>query len=80
MRGTANAKSDLDLVIFMALEKNSGLQPRAFDESDLPFRVDLFDWANCPNFRNNIEAGHLVLTTPQTQARKDKMRQRTSPG
>ncbi|MEO5337193.1 MAG: nucleotidyltransferase domain-containing protein [Magnetospirillum sp. WYHS-4] len=34
----------------------------AFDESDLPFRVDLLDWARTePGFRAVVEARHAVL-------------------
>ena len=74
MRGTANAKSDLDLVVFAGPEKKLqvfGLR-EAFDESNLPFRVDLFDWSELPeNFKNNIEAEHLVLTNPQNPGHED---------
>ncbi len=75
MRGTANAKSDLDLVVFAGSEKKLQVfsLKEAFDESNLPFRVDLFDWSELPeDFRNNIEAGHLVLTTPQSPERGDQ--------
>ena len=69
MRGTANAKSDLDLVVFAGPEKKLQVfsLKEAFAESNLPFRVDLFDWSELPeNFRNNIKAEHLILTNPQS--------------
>ena len=63
-RGTAQPWSDLDLVIMgdkslrIALEKLR----EAFEESDLPFRVDLFLWDDLPdNFRKNIEQHHIPL-------------------
>ncbi len=75
MRGTANAKSDLDLVVFAGPEKKLQVfsLKEAFDESNLPFRVDLFDWSELPeNFRNNIKAEHLILTNPQSPSQEDQ--------
>ncbi len=62
--------SDLDMVVFSTPE-----QPRrvsdlkdAFEESSLPFRVDLFVWDEIPDsFKANIQAEHVVL-----QRAKDK--------
>lgn len=53
MRGTANAKSDLDLVVFAGPEKKLQVfsLKEAFAESNLPFRVDLFDWSELPDRR-----------------------------
>jgi len=71
MCGTANAKSDLDLVVFAGPEKKLQVfaLKEAFEESNLPFRVDLFSWSELPeNFKNNIKAEHLVLTDLQNQS------------
>jgi len=63
--GTSHAGSDLDLVLMG--KKNSGQTPmarlrEAFEESNLPFRVDIFDWNRLPeSFRINIEKKYVVL-------------------
>jgi len=64
-KGTAKPWSDLDLVVFAGPEqKNAVAELReAFEESDLPFRVDLFVWDEIPEtFRENIHKEHIVLT------------------
>jgi len=64
-KGTAKPWSDLDLVVFAGPgQKNAVAELReAFEESDLPFRVDLFVWDEIPEtFRENIHKEHIVLT------------------
>jgi len=64
-KGTAKPWSDLDLVVFAGpAQKNAMAELReAFEESDLPFRVDLFVWDEIPEtFRENIREQHAVLT------------------
>ena len=64
--GTARANSDLDLVVFTTPEqmRQVGELRDAFEESNLPFRVDLFVWDAVPeNFRAGIERRHAVLAT-----------------
>jgi type I restriction enzyme S subunit len=67
-KGTAKPFSDLDLVIL-------GIQPLTlstlaeladdFSESDLPFKVDIVDWATTgERFRKVIEAERVVLQHP----------------
>ena len=61
---TARPQSDLDLVVFTTPEQNGkvGALREAFEESDLPFRVDLFVWDEMPEeFRQKIEVEHSVL-------------------
>lgn len=61
---TARPESDLDMVVFTAPEQSRavGDLKEAFDESDLPFRVDLFIWDEIPDsFKRNIKAEHVVL-------------------
>ena len=60
--------SDLDLVVFATPEQGRrvGDLREAFEESDLPFPVDLFVWDEVPeNFRERIEAEHVVLVEKQ---------------
>lgn len=63
--GSAKPFSDLDLAIMgdepLDFYTLSSLKD-AFAESDLPFRVDLVDWATtAENFRNIIRQNHLLL-------------------
>ena len=64
VKWTSGPKSDLDMVVFAGPEQSgrvSGLR-EAFEESNLPFRVDLFVWDDVPEqFRKQIEAEHVVL-------------------
>ena len=49
--------SDLDLVVFATPKqcRRVGDLREAFEESDLPFRVDLFVWDEIPeNFRERV--------------------------
>ncbi len=64
IKGTAKPWSDLDLVVFAdPLQQNAvGELREAFEESDLPFRVDLFVWDELPaSFKENINENHLIL-------------------
>ena len=61
---TARPHSDLDLVVFATPEQHNqvGALREAFEESNLPFRVELFVWNTMPeSFREQIEAEHAVL-------------------
>ena len=61
---TSRPQSDLDVVVFATPEQSVrvGELREAFEDSDLPFRVDLFVWATVPEqFRKQIEADHVVL-------------------
>ena len=63
--GAARPWSDLDLVAFAGpTQQNAVAELRdAFEESDLPFRVDLFVWDEIPEtFRKNIRKAHRVLS------------------
>ena len=61
---TSRPQSDLDLVVFATPQQRRGVGNlrEAFEESDLPFRVDLFVWDEVSEtFRDQIEAEHAVL-------------------
>ena len=61
---TARPQSDLDLVVFATPEQSSRVSDlrEVFEESDLPFRIDMFVWDDVPeSFRKQIEAEHVVL-------------------
>ena len=64
--GTARDYSDLDLAVVGEKKLDFDtmrLLKEAFEESNLPFRVDLLDWhALSANFRKVIEAGYEVLS------------------
>ena len=66
--GTARKQSDLDLCIMedasLPLDELAKLQ-EAFDDSDLPFQVDIVDWASTStSFRRIIRAQWVVVRTP----------------
>jgi len=67
---TAKNYSDLDLAIVGERRLTLGEMSRlreAFEESDLPFRVDVLDWhALSPEFRRVIEQGYDVIQNPPT--------------
>ena len=64
VKWTSHPASDLDLVAFAKPEQAVRLAElrEAFDESNLPFSVDLFVWDDVPkDFRKRIDAEHVVL-------------------
>ena len=64
IKGTARPSSDLDMVIFTQDEQQTQFFDlrEAFEESDLPFCVDLFTWDDVPeSFHNNIKAEHIIF-------------------
>ena len=64
VKRTSRPQSDLDLVVFATAEQRDrvGALREAFEESNLPFRVDLFVWDEVPEeFKKQIEAAHVVL-------------------
>jgi len=60
----STVKSDLDMVAFSTPEQRLAISDlrEAFEESSLPFRVDLFVWDEVPApFCRQIEAARSVL-------------------
>lgn len=71
--GKAKPHSDLDLVVMtdtpLEAPHLANLQ-EAFSESDLPFRVDVLDWANTTeDFRRIIAQSYEVLQGGSRQGR-----------
>ena len=65
VKGTARRYSDLDLAVItgtpLAYATMGALQ-EAFSESDLPFRVDILDWAiTADSFRHIVSERKVVL-------------------
>ena len=61
---TSRPQSDLDVVVFATPKQNGRVSDlrQAFEESNLPFRVDLFVWDAVPEqFREHIKQDHVVL-------------------
>ncbi len=61
---TSRPQSDLDMVVFATSAQQRAVSDlrEAFEESNLPFRVDLFVWDQVPDsFRDQIEADHVAL-------------------
>jgi predicted nucleotidyltransferase len=64
VKGTSQPHSDLDMIVFATQEEQSQISSlkEAFEESNLPFRVDLFVWDEVPEeFHKNIEKEHVIL-------------------
>ena len=62
-RGTSRMASDLDMVVFATPEQAREVSElrESFEESNLPFRVDLFIWDEVPeSFREQIERKHVL--------------------
>lgn len=61
---TAKTYSDLDMVAFSSPKQTAAIfnLKEAFEESNLPFRVDLFVWDEVPEqFHTNIRSERVVL-------------------
>ena len=75
VNGTAHDASDLDLVVRhplnLSIRQGAAFWElkEALSESNLPFLVDLFDWAALPPvFWDNIAAQHIVVYSPELDA------------
>ncbi len=74
VKWTSRPQSDLDLVVFATPEQGRqvGDLREAFEESNLPFRVDLFVWDDVPeSFRDRIKDNHVVVTKPRAPERHE---------
>jgi predicted nucleotidyltransferase len=63
-KGTARPWSDLDLVVFSGTEERPRVSrlKEALEESNLTFRVDVFQWEPLPeSFKENIKARYAVI-------------------
>ena len=70
-RWTSSPTSDLDLVVFATPDQRmSIIELRdAFEESDLPFCVDLFVWDDLSEkFKRQIEAEYVVVADPERRS------------
>lgn len=74
VQGTARNTSDLDLAIMTDTPitiLSMADWREAFSESDLPFNVDIIDWATThTNFRQLIEKNYTVIQDTPTTKRK----------
>ncbi len=67
----SHPNSDLDLAVFASPEQSQQVSDlrEAFEESNLPFRVDLFVWDTIPDsFRSQIKANHTVIVEENTSS------------
>ena len=72
VKWTSRPESDLDLVVLARPEQSAQVAElrEAFEESDLPFRVDLFVWDEVPEgFRGRVKAECAELTSASVQER-----------
>ena len=62
VKWTATHTSDLDCVVFGATDSEIANANEAFDESDIPFEVQLLNWEIIPDdFKENIQEQYFVL-------------------
>ena len=83
VKGTARPASDLDLVTFASAGRQEAVSRlrEAFDESSLPFRVDLFVWDKVPKgFRRDIEGVQVVVQKEKTGCKLPEGWQETTLG
>ena len=62
--GNSHPGSDLDMVVFATPKQARAVSDlrESFEESSLPFRVDLFVWDEVPeSFREQIKRKHLAI-------------------
>jgi len=62
VKWTATHTSDLDCVVFGATNSEIANTKEAFDESDIPFEVQLLNWETIPDdFKENIREQYFIL-------------------
>ncbi len=62
IKWTATERSDLDIVVFDASDRELGILKDCFDESDIPFVVQIASWEDIPaDFQENIAEKYYVL-------------------
>jgi len=64
VQGTSSEASDLDMVVFASRDELAqiSLLIEAFENSYLPFRVDLFIWNNLPkSFHDNVINCYFIV-------------------
>ena len=62
VKWTARKTSDLDCVVFGATDMEIYKAQEAFDESDIPFEVQLLNWETIPDdFKENIKKEYFVM-------------------
>lgn len=69
VKRTSRPSSDLDLIALAGARQRQQVSDlrEAFEESDLPFRVDVLVWDEVPDsFREEIERERVVLTSSRT--------------
>ena len=62
VKWNASETSDLDLVVFNATDKQIYEVKEAFDESNIPFIIQILNWETIPqDFKENIEQKYHIL-------------------
>lgn len=67
VKWTATERSDLDIVVFNASDRELGNLKDAFDESEIPFIVQVLNWESIPDdFKENIKQKYYILQTEKS--------------
>ena len=62
VKWTASERSDLDIVVFGAIDEELSELKEAFDDSEIPFIVQILSWESIPDdFKENIKQKYYVL-------------------
>ena len=62
VKWNASETSDLDLAVFNATQKEIYEAKEAFDESNIPFIIQILNWETIPqDFKENIEQKYNIL-------------------
>lgn len=67
VKWTATERSDLDIVVFSASDRELGNLKDAFDESEIPFIVQVLNWESIPDdFKENIKQKYYIMQTEKS--------------
>jgi predicted nucleotidyltransferase len=62
VKGTSNQRSDLDCVVFNATDREIYEAKEFFDNSEIPFIIQLLSWEKIPeDFKDNIKQKYFIL-------------------
>jgi len=62
VKGTSHQRSDLDCVVFNATDREIYEAKEFFDNSEIPFIIQLLNWEKIPeDFKNNIKQKYFIL-------------------
>ncbi len=71
VKGNSTKRSDLDCVVFDATDVEISNAKEAFDESNIPFILQLLIWEKIPDdFKKNIKQRYFILQKTSSSLRR----------